>query len=175
MKKILVLVALFILGASDAQNIQSSTNAGLLGPLLPLLDAWQDATTDCESSNTDLSASTGTTQSLDCANTGEVVIDGFLQMTVDVNYELDGGTDSEVKMQCDKTQELSSLGASKWMFVPTEDAEGNKGVRTWTWTASADGAFPNNFIVSAQMLRCRFWIVGGGSSRRVKYNMRMAH
>ena len=115
-----------------------------------------DAHTACDWNTASLQGTL--TASLTCANTGDLISTKWSQATVNVLYTKGGsGAGSAVNMQCDS----SKTGAVPWRAIQTIDASGASTVRTWTRAITATDAWPWNFNINYNRLRCRFWITGG--------------
>lgn len=162
----LAILALAAFRFVPQKNVTQADNTAQGGGTI-YVDTDITADTACAASLSDLSASTDLTPS--CAHTGPIIVAGFDQVAVELEYALDSGT--AVVMQCDISQGATTAYAPMY----TEDSTGAKAIRTWTWTSSATpGRVRHNFNVNARLLRCRAWVTGGGSSATVRFKVRLA-
>jgi hypothetical protein len=172
MKKLLA--AMILLGlASPAfaqtlkqYNVTSALNqtkyfhGGALGGALTLINTAQDASTDCEGDAlTD-------TDDLTCAHTGEIIVAGMSQMSVEVVHSNNSGT--EVQIECDTWRGISQV------WIPVYKTAGNSmSVRQWNTACSADCNIQFDFNVNADKLRCRGWVTSGAATDTLKFNLRI--
>ena len=71
LRGLVAIVFLLVLSGGAYDTVVQSPQLIQPAPLLPLLDEWQDASTECEDAVTDISYSAAATASLPCADTGE--------------------------------------------------------------------------------------------------------
>lgn len=145
---------------TSALNQTKYESDGTVGAALPLINTAQDASTDCEGDAfTD-------TASLTCAHTGEIVVSGWGQATVEIMHSNNSG--SEVQMECETQKSYSGV----WAAV--DKVSGNTvTTRQWNKSCSADCTINANFNINADLLRCRAWVTSGAASDTVKFNVRL--
>lgn len=171
---ILALVAIGITSTALAYNFQpqkfveciGGQRAGQSSCVTPPLHTATDAHTDCDAT-TDGVISLATAD-LDCANTGNMLVSAWNQVSVEVHWTRSAG--SAVKMQCDEAE----TPGTGWAVRTKLDSDGASTVRTWTHTQAFSGNWKWNWDINTKWLRCRFWVVGGTSSDKVKAYFRLA-
>ena len=131
-----------------------------------------DGSTACAVTLSDFDAVTDSV--ITCANTGELDVTGYAQITVDLHFTR-GTSGTVVNMQCDKiTDDLTTGTAGLWAPLTSEDSDGVLTVRTWTITTSVTGRMTVDFGVIADRLRCRYWWTGGAADDTIKAIVRKA-
>jgi hypothetical protein len=158
-----VLVAYVAVGWLQSVRVTSAWNQkqyktdGTTGAALPYIGSDRDGSTACATTLSDFSGGTDATADLTCANTGDIVVLGYDQATVTIDYTRSAGT--VVNTICD----FSNDSGTTWGPKMKEDANGAKSIDLKTSTQSVSGVITHNFDIHAELMRCRFYVTSGDS------------
>lgn len=131
----------------------------------PPLHTLTSVNVDCDA-NTDGVIGLATS-SLECANTGEIVVDGWRQFSISIFYTYSAGT--YINMQCDESED----GGSNWATRTIVNVDGDSILRTWSQPVSFSTKIKWNFDINAELIRCRIWATSGGTGDKIIAKVRL--